>query len=50
MSTLIPISELDAVEIYRRPAEMPIEYAGTDHQPREARSVCGVIVLWTQSR
>ena len=50
LSTLIPISELDAVEIYRRPAEVPIEYAATGNQPGEAFSVCGILVLWTKSR
>ena len=29
LEDLIPISEIDAAEVYRRPAEIPIEYSGT---------------------
>jgi len=33
---------LEAAEVYRSPAEMPIEYGGTG-------SLCGVILLWTRT-
>jgi hypothetical protein len=46
---LAPLAMIDAVEIYRRPAEVPIEYGmtttgGTSGGP------CGVIVIWTKTR
>lgn len=43
LSFVVPIGWIEAVEIYRRPAEVPAEYAGV------ANSVeCGVIVFWTK--
>lgn len=39
---VIPLSQIDAIEIYRRPAEVPIEYAGN--------VFCGVLVIWTKRR
>ena len=42
LSDIIPFHQLNGVEIYRRPAEIPLEYgiSGT--------TFCGVIVLWTK--
>lgn len=43
LSLLVPIGWVDAVEIYRRPAEIPPEYAGAANLEG-----CGVIVFWTK--
>ena len=36
----LPIPELVAVEIYRSPAEVPMEYGGPSAE-------CGVVLFWT---
>lgn len=38
---------IEAIEIYRGPSSIPIEFAPMTN---EARSSCGVIVIWTRSR
>lgn len=38
---LVGAGELDAVEVYRSPAELPAAYSGPDAQ-------CGVVLLWTR--
>lgn len=48
---LVPLSDLEAAEIYRRPAQVPVEYgmggrAGED----SAFNPCGVVLLWTKAR
>ena len=40
---------IDAVEIYRRPAEVPIEY-GMTTSGDVAGGPCGVVVIWTKTR
>lgn len=47
---LVPLATIDAAEIYRRPAEIPIEYSATTTRITEDSGVCGVIVLWTKAR
>jgi hypothetical protein len=37
----LPILEFQGLEVYRSPAELPIEYSATG-------SYCGVILLWTR--
>ena len=49
LEDIIPISDIDAVEIYRRPSEVPIEYSGTA-QASTSFSVCGVLVIWSKHR
>ena len=49
LEDIIPISDIDAVEIYRRPSEIPIEYSGTA-QSSTGFSVCGVLVIWSKHR
>lgn len=50
IDNLIPLMEIDAAEIYRRPSEVPIEYGATGVQPDDEYGVCGVMVLWTRRR
>ena len=50
IDNLIPLAQIQAAEIYRRPAEIPIEYSSTGVQPAEEYGVCGVVVLWTRRR
>lgn len=38
---LVGAGELDTVEVYRSPAELPATYGGSDAQ-------CGVVLLWTR--
>ncbi len=46
---LAPLASIDAIEIYRRPAEVPIEYGMTSSGDVEG-GPCGVIVIWTRTR
>jgi hypothetical protein len=41
LSELASVSNLEAVEIYRSPAEIPTQFSGPD-------AACGVLVLWTR--
>lgn len=48
---LMPLSDLEAAEIYRRPGQIPVEYgmggrAGED----DAFNPCGIVLLWTKAR
>lgn len=45
LSSLAPLAVVEAVEVYRRPAEVPVEYS-----PRgSGANSCGVLVVWTGS-
>jgi TonB-dependent Receptor Plug Domain len=46
---LAPLAMIDAIEIYRRPAEVPIEYGMTSSGDAQG-GPCGVIVVWTKTR
>lgn len=46
---LAPLQMIDAVEIYRRPAEVPIEY-GMTTSGDVSGGPCGVVVIWTKTR
>lgn len=46
---LAPLDMIDAVEIYRRPSEIPIEY-GMTSTGGAAGGPCGVVVIWTRTR
>jgi hypothetical protein len=50
IENLLPLTDVDAIEIYRRPGEVPIEYAVTSVQPGTEIGTCGVLVVWTKSR
>jgi hypothetical protein len=50
LGMLLPLGDIDAVEVYRRPAEVPIEYAGTVRGLTNDPGACGVIVVWTKAR
>ena len=50
LSTLAPLSTVEAVEVYRSPSEVPIEYAamaahGGGSAPEGA---CGILLIWTR--
>ena len=47
---LAPLPSIDAIEIYRRPSEIPIEYGQTQSGASYGRGPCGVIVVWTKTR
>lgn len=47
---LVPLPEIEALEIYRRPAEIPIEYGMTGGSGTGGTGPCGVVVIWTRSR
>lgn len=46
LSSLVPLATVEAVEAYRSPAEVPVEYNIT-RSPREP--LCGVLLFWTKS-
>jgi hypothetical protein len=48
LSTLVPLDALEAVEVYRRAAEIPVEYSVTQNSSATV-GTCGVIVFWTKS-
>jgi hypothetical protein len=48
IEVIAPLGMVDAVEIYRRPAEIPIEYGMT--ASGNAGGPCGVIIIWTKTR
>lgn len=45
---LAPLQMIDAIEIYRRPSEIPIEYGMTGSGG--GSGPCGVLVVWTKTR
>ncbi len=49
IEVIAPLQTIDAVEIYRRPAEVPVEYGMTQSGSGQGGN-CGVIVLWTRTR
>lgn len=50
IDNVAPIDVIDAVEIYRRASEIPIEYAMTASSSSMSSGVCGVLVIWTKRR
>lgn len=49
MEVIAPLQTIDAIEIYRRPAEVPVEYGMTQSGSGSGGN-CGVIVVWTRTR
>ncbi len=45
LSSIVPLSTVSAVEVYRSPAEIPLEYDFT-RSPDD--DLCGVILIWTK--
>lgn len=43
LSTVTPLGSVEAIEVYRRPAEIPVEFSPGPE------SNCGVLVVWTKS-
>lgn len=52
LSQIVPLPTVDAVEIYRRPAEIPFEYgiSGVKRSRGAPAGVCGILLFWTKSR
>ncbi len=51
LNTAVPLSGIEAIEIYSGPSEIPAQYSMPDRGPGGSWSApCGVIVLWTRSR
>ena len=50
LGLLLPLGDVEAVEVYRRPAEVPIEYGATGRGLTSDTGACGVIVVWTKAR
>jgi len=48
LDALVPRPVVDAIEVYRRPAEVPIEYGVT--QSASPGGACGVLIFWTKRR
>ena len=46
---IAPLAMIDAIEIYRRPAEVPIEY-GITESGNVGGGPCGIVVIWTKTR
>ncbi|NIQ54775.1 MAG: TonB-dependent receptor plug domain-containing protein, partial [Gemmatimonadetes bacterium] len=44
LTSVVPLGSVEAVEVYRRPSEVPMEYNAT----QTGGSVCGVLVFWTR--
>lgn len=45
IDAMVPLGSVSAVEIYRSPAEVPVQYNATRSQ-----DLCGVILFWTKKR
>lgn len=45
IDAMVPLGSISAVEIYRSPAEVPVQYNATRSQ-----DLCGVILFWTKKR
>jgi hypothetical protein len=43
MDELVDRYSISAIEVYRGPAELPVQYGG-------AESACGVLLIWTGHR
>lgn len=50
LDALAPLQTIDAIEVYRRPSEVPIEYGMTASGNNTGRGPCGVLVIWTKTR
>lgn len=55
LSSIAPLETISAIEVYRRPAEVPLEYGATeetglDKLPSGGGGACGVVVIWTRQR
>lgn len=50
LDDLVPLEMIDAVEIYRRPSEVPVEYGMTGSGGSRGLGPCGVLVVWTKTR
>jgi hypothetical protein len=49
IEVIAPLGMVDAIEIYRRPSEIPIEY-GMTASGDVPGGPCGIVVIWTKTR
>lgn len=49
IEVIAPLAMVDAIEIYRRPSEIPIEY-GMTSSGNVSGGPCGIVVIWTKTR
>ena len=49
IEVIAPLGMVDAIEIYRRPAEIPIEY-GMTASGDVPGGPCGIVVIWSKTR
>jgi hypothetical protein len=49
IDVIAPLGMVDAIEIYRRPSEIPIEY-GMTARGDVPGGPCGVVLIWTKTR
>jgi len=54
LSMLAPLNTVSAIEVYRRAAQVPVEYASAESplngNQGTLQGVCGVILVWTRQR
>ena len=53
IATIVPLQAVEAVEVYRRPSEVPIEYGitqGSGSGNAGMASGCGIMIIWTKRR
>jgi len=54
LSMLAPLNTVSAIEVYRRAAQVPVEYSSAESplngNTGTLQGVCGVIVMWTRQR
>lgn len=48
ISTYVAIADVEAVEVYRRISEIPVEFSTTQEEAGGRGEACGVLVLWTK--
>jgi len=50
LETIIPLQNVAAIEIYRRAAEIPLQFGLIGVGDRQSIGNCGVVVFWTKQR
>jgi hypothetical protein len=50
LDQIAPLPTIDAIEVYRRASEIPIEYSATQPGNTYGSGACGALVIWTKTR